>query len=168
MWTQFCACLYAPLLANEAQISVAYALDPTSEARVIGELLDQSERVASVAEREILLDTGYFNDEVIEAMLARDVSLLCPPKPSTLTSKANRLYHKNQFIYDAEHDVYCCPAGQHLQRISHTQASARSREQWVYACDTCVICPQRTACTRSARGRRIKPYPEDEARLALQ
>lgn len=52
---------------------MAYALDPTSEARVIGELLDQSERVASVAEREILLDTGYFNDEVIEATLAREI-----------------------------------------------------------------------------------------------
>lgn len=160
---------YTPsVLANEARIIVAHALDPTSETRVIGELLDQGERVASVAEREILLDTGYFNDEVIEAALARDVSLLCSPKPSTLTSKANRLYHKNQFTYDAEQDVYCCPAGQHLQRISHIQKSARSREHWVYACDTCAICPQRTACTRSARGRRIKRYPEDEARLALQ
>jgi len=160
---------YTPsVLANEARIIVAHALDPTSETRVMGELLDQSERVASVAEREILLDTGYFNDEVIEATLARDVSLLCPPKPSTITSKANRLYHKNQFIYDAEQDVYCCPAGQHLQRISHTQASARTREQWVYACDTCATCPLRRACTRSVRGRRIKRYPEDEARLVLQ
>lgn len=160
---------YTPsVLANEARIIVAHALDPTSETRVIGELFDQSERVASVVEREILLDTGYFNDEVIEAALARDVSLLCPPKPSTLTSKANRLYHKNQFTYDAEQDVYSCPAGQHLQRISHIQKSARSREHWVYACDTCAACPQRTACTRSARGRRIKRYPEDEARLALQ
>lgn len=81
---------------------MAHALDPTSETRVIGELLDQSERVASVAAREILLDTGYFNDEVIAATLARDISLLCPPKLSTITKKANRLYPKNVFIYEAD------------------------------------------------------------------
>ena len=160
---------YIPsILANEARIIVAHALDPTSETRVVGELLDQSERVVPVAKRELLLDTGYFNDEVIKEALARDISLLCPPKPSTLTSKANRLYHKNQFIYDAEQDIYCCPAGQYLERLSTTQASARTRKQWVYACNACTDCPLRHACTRSVKGRRIKRYPEDEARLALQ
>lgn len=158
----------ASVLANEARLIVAHALDPTSETRVIGELLDQSERVASVAAREILLDTGYFNDEVIAATLARDISLLCPPKLSTITKKANRLYPKNVFIYEAEQDVYSCPAGQRLHRISHVQASAHSREQWVYACNTCAACPLKRHCTRSIRGRRIKRYPEDEARLALQ
>lgn len=159
---------YTPsVLANEARIIVAHAVDPTSETRVVGELIDQSERVAPEDQRELLLDAGYFNDGVIEATLARDVSLLCPPKPNT-TSKVNGLYHKSQFTYDAEQDVYYCPAGQRLQRIGHTRASARSREQTVYASDSCTACPQRTACTRSTRGRRIKRYPEDEIRLALQ
>lgn len=54
------ASAYTPsVLANEARIIVANALDPTSETRVMSELLDQSERVASVSERKILLDTGY-------------------------------------------------------------------------------------------------------------
>jgi transposase len=159
---------YTPsVLANEARLIVAHAVDPTSETRVVGELLDQSGRVAPEPQRELLLDAGYFDDGVIAATLARDISLLCPPKPST-TDKANGLYHKSQFTYDAEQDVYFCPAGQRLQRISRIQASTRSREQSVYACDTCAACPQRTACTRATRGRRIKRYPEDEARLALQ
>src|SRR5690554_5007528 len=159
---------YMPsILANEARIIVAHALDPTSETRVVGELLDQSMRVAPTPQRELLLDAGYFNDGVIEATLVRDISLLCPPKPST-TDKVNGLYHKSQFTYDAEHDVYYCPAGQTLQRIGHTRASPRSREQTIYACRSCTTCPQRTACTRSIQGRKIKRYPEDEARLALQ
>ena len=159
---------YTPsVLANEARIIMAHAVDPTSETRVIGELTDQSEHVAPAVSRELLLDAGYFNDEVIDATLARDISLLCPPKPST-TDKVNGLYHKSRFTYDAWQDVYHCPAGQTLRRISHTQASGRSREQSVYACDACSVCPERTACTRSPQGRRIKRYPEDEARLALQ
>ncbi len=159
---------YTPsVLANEARIIVAHAIDPTSETRVVGELLDQSERVAPETQRELLLDAGYFDDGVIAATLARDVSLLCPPKPST-TDKVGGLYHKSQFAYDADQDVYLCPAGQRLRRISHARASARTREQFVYACDQCAACPQRTACTRSTQGRRIKRYPEDEVRLALQ
>lgn len=159
---------YTPsVLANEARIIVAHAVDPTSETRVVGELIDQSERVEPKIPRELLLDAGYFDDGVINATLARDVSLLCPPRPST-TDKAKGLYHKNLFTYDAEQDVYYCPAGQRLQRISHINASVRSREQTVYACNACEGCPQRIACTRSVRGRRIKHYPEDEARLALQ
>ncbi|MGP5144678.1 transposase, partial [Vreelandella alkaliphila] len=159
---------YTPsVLANEARIIVAHAVDPTSETRVVGELIDQSERVEPKIPRELLLDAGYFDDSVINATLARDVSLLCPPRPST-TDKAKGLYHKNLFTYDAEQDVYYCPAGQRLQRISHINESVRSREQTVYACHACEDCPQRIACTRSVRGRRIKHYPEDEARLALQ
>lgn len=53
---------------------------------------------------------------VIAATLARDVSLLCPPKPST-TDKVGGLYHKSQFAYDADQDVYLCPAGQRLQWV---------------------------------------------------
>tara|TARA_R100000049_G_C1954362_1_gene105884 strand:+ start:4972 stop:6309 length:1338 start_codon:yes stop_codon:yes gene_type:complete len=124
------------------------------------------------------LDRAHACEQVLDARIAARrrhgkrtdtvrVSLLCPPRPST-TDKAKGLYHKNLFTYDAEQDVYYCPAGQRLQRISHINASVRSREQTVYACNACEGCPQRIACTRSVRGRRIKHYPEDEARLALQ
>lgn len=56
------------VLANEARIIVAHAIDPTSETRVVGELLDQSERVAPEAQRELLLDAGYFDDCVIASL----------------------------------------------------------------------------------------------------
>lgn len=158
---------YVPsVLANEARIIVAHGVDPTSENIVVGELLDQVGRIQSDQNRELLLDSGYFDDGVISATLERDVSLLCPPKPSTL-DKVNGLYHKNQFTYDAAQDVYHCPGGQVLVRISHTKASNRTREQMLYACHACTDCPKRSDCTRSLRGRRIKRYPEDELRQAL-
>ncbi|PJX12441.1 transposase, partial [Halomonas sp. 141] len=50
---------YTPsVLANEARIIVAHAIDPTSETRVVGELIDQSERVEPKIPRELLLDAG--------------------------------------------------------------------------------------------------------------
>jgi hypothetical protein len=65
-------------LANENRIITALALDASSETRVVASMLDQSARVTGAQAEEVLLDAGYFDDEVIEATLARDVSLLCP------------------------------------------------------------------------------------------
>src|SRR6516165_5048052 len=68
---------YKPsVLANEDRIISAHALDASSETQVIAPMLDQSARVTGMQAEEVLLDAGYFDDEVIEATLARDVSLL--------------------------------------------------------------------------------------------
>lgn len=155
------------VLANEHRVIVAYAVDVTSETRVMPSLLDQSDRVAPSQQRQLFLDTGYFTDSVIQQALVREIDLLCPPKKSTVNA-ACAPYHKNQFHYDEEADVYHCPAGERLHRISHTQKTARSREASLYSGAPCHACSHRQACTKVTYGRRIKHYPEDEARVALQ
>ncbi len=72
------AASYKPsVLANDDQIIMALALDASSEAQMIAPMLDQSARVTGVQAEAVLLDAGDFDDAVIEATLARDVSLLC-------------------------------------------------------------------------------------------
>ena len=84
-----------------------------------------------------------------------------------MLDKVNGLYHKSQFTYDAEQDVYHCSGGEVLVRIGHTKASSRTREQTLYACHVCTDCAKRSDCTRSLHGRTIKRYPEDEMLQAL-
>jgi len=73
------AASYKPsVLAHEDRIITSVALDPSSETQVIAPMLDQSARVSGAQTKELLLDAGYFDDTVIDATLARDVSLLCP------------------------------------------------------------------------------------------
>ena len=84
-WTRLCAGLYALRPGQRRTHYRRVRRDPTSETRMIGNLIEQSERVAPAALRELLLDAGYFDDAVIAATLSHDVSLLCRlgPVPQT-------------------------------------------------------------------------------------
>jgi len=135
---------------------------------VIGTMLDQSERVTETQVKELLLDAGYFDDEVIAAALERDISLLCPEGQWPATTKEGGSYPKSAFSYDAHTDTYRCPAGQTLIRISQSKETPRTQAISVYATSSCAGCPLRANCTKDAQGRRIKRYPEDEQREALR
>jgi hypothetical protein len=163
------AASYKPsVLANEDRIITALALDASSETQVIAPLLDQSARVTGAQARELLLDAGYFDDAVIDATLARDVSLLCPEGQWSVKAKADGPFHKSAFDYDPEPDTYRCPAGQILIRLSTCAVSSKTRAHAVYGGAACGDCPLRSNCTSAAQGRRIKRYPEDEPREALR
>jgi len=160
---------YKPsVLANEDRIITAHALDASSETQMIAPMLDQSARVAGMRPEEVLLDAGYFDDEVIEATLARDVSLLCPEGQWPARTRDEGLFHKSAFDYHPQTDTYHCPAGQTLILMSRSAATPRTREHRVYGATTCGDCHLRANCTKAAQGRRIKRYPEDEQREALR
>jgi len=162
---------YKPsVLVNEDQIITALAVDVSSETAVVAQMLDQTTRITGVQPEEALFDTGYFHDEVIEATLVRNISLLCPAPPSEQTSgqgQSKGKFHKTQFEYAEDDDSYRCPAGQVLHRIARVTASASCREHSVYACPSCDGCAMRACCT-AARVRKVKRYPEDQARDALR
>jgi hypothetical protein len=163
------AASYKPsVLANPDRIITAFAVDPSSETKVVAPMLDQSARTTGDDVRELLLDAGYFDDEVIDATLKRDISLLCPEGQWPAKTKAEGLYHKSAFSYDAHTDTYRCPAGQTLTLVSKCGETPRTRAQSVYAASGCTDCKRRANCTRAVEGRRIKRYPEDEQREALR
>jgi transposase len=163
------AASYKPsVLANEDRIITAFAVDPSSETKVIAPMLDQSARVMGSQTKELLLDAGYFDDEVIDVTLARDISLLCPDGQWPARTKEDGLYHKSAFSYDPNTDAYRCPAGQTLILFSKCGETPRTRAMSVYAASSCTDCRLRANCTKAAQGRRIKRYPEDEQRDALR
>jgi len=159
---------YKPsVLANEDRIITAHAMHPSSETKVLADLLDQSARVTEAQAKELLLDAGYFNDEVIAASLERDVSLLCPDGQAPGIDKQGKVYPKSSFHYDEATDTYRCPAGQTLIFLKRYDATKSKRAHARYGTKACKKCPSRAKCTTSA-SRRIERYPEDDARDALR
>jgi len=162
---------YKPsVLANEDQIITALAVDASSETVVVAQMLDQTARITGAQPAEALFDTGYFHDDVIDATLQREVSLLCPAPPSEQSagqSPNSGKFHKTQFDYDPNSDTYCCPAGQVLHRIESVAASKATRQFNKYSGACCQTCPLRTRCT-TAQSRSIKRYPQDPSRDALR
>ncbi len=113
----------------------------------------------------VLADRGYFSGEEILACEGEDVIPICP-KPFTSSGRKLGYFVKEDFRYEADRDLYVCPAGHEL-----TQAKARAgRETDIYfyrnskACRDCMIRPQ---CTPEPL-RRIRRWEHERVLDAMQ
>jgi hypothetical protein len=105
-----------------------------------------------------LADRGYYNGEEVLALEGTGV-LPYVPKTQTSNNPNRGLFSGQDFIYDAQHDRYTCPAGEHL-----TKGAVRSDRQDnidIYrnlaACLTCALKPQ---CTTD-KIRRVKRWQHE-------
>jgi transposase len=163
------AASYKPsALANKDRIITGFAVDPSSENKVVGAMLDQSERTTGVKPTEVLLDAGYFDDGVIEETLSRDISMLCPEGQLPGTLKAGKHFTKSQFVYDEQTKTYRCPAGQIMIKLKSNAGLGKTKACDLYGGANCADCHLRTACTSAEGGRTINRHPEDERRDALR
>ncbi len=112
-----------------------------------------------------LADRGYFSGAQV---LACDGTGVAPIVPKTLTSSGTKrgLFARQDFIYDAEHDHYTCPAGAKLTKIhrraDHTEDFDRYRHL-----SACFTCPLRPRCTPTQR-RLIKRWENEDVLDKMQ
>src|SRR6266853_1349264 len=102
-----------------------------------------------------LADRGYFNGDQV---LSCEGTGVAPVVAKTLTSSGAKrgFFTRQDFIYDAEHDHYTCPAGAKLtkakRRADHTEDFDFYRHL-----SACFTCPLRPRCTPT-KLRRIKRW----------
>src|SRR5499425_2471895 len=93
----------------------------------------------------VLADRGYFSGDQV---LSCEGTGVMPIVPKTLTSSGTKrgFFTRQDFLYDAEHDHYTCPAGAKLtkvhRRADHTEDFDRYRHL-----SACFTCPLRPQCT---------------------
>jgi hypothetical protein len=65
--------------------------------------------------------------------------------------KRGPLFGKNEFVYDAQNDLYTCPQGEVLRRqgYDHKERSVR----YAASAAACNVCPLKSRCTKSKQGR---------------
>ena len=107
----------------------------------------------------------------IEALLAAGYALFLLVGAGLLelmsahTHQRSLRYRTAGFSYDAVHDAWECPEGQHLwpHEFDHERRLVRYRAK----AHICNGCPRKSACTDSDRGREIArpldPWPHSEA-----
>ena len=114
---------------------------------------------------DVLADRGYFSGEEILACEALGATPYVP-KPLTSGAKADDRFGKQDFIYEADQDVYRCPAGQklvrHMTNVEHVMVLHR---YWDLA--SCVACPIKAQCTTS-KNRRITRWEHEAVIDAMQ
>jgi transposase len=112
-----------------------------------------------------LADRGYFNGDQV---LSCEGTGVAPIVPKTLTSSGAKrgLFTRQDFIYNAEHDHYTCPAGAKLtkihRRVDHTEDFDRYRHL-----SACFTCPLKSRCTPTKR-RIIKRWVNEEVLDRMQ
>ena len=111
-----------------------------------------------------IADRGYFKSEEI---LVRHTAGICTivPKTGTSSTKADGLFDKADFIYDAQKNEYRCPAGQALiWRLSSVEAGLKNRRYWSSNCKDCALEEQ---CTPSPQ-RRVTRWEHQDVLDAMQ
>lgn len=112
------------------------------------------------AELTVLADRGYFKSEEILACDQAGIATLIP-KPQTSNNKADGLFDRQAFVYDADRDEYRCPAGQPLKwRYTSIEAGKTLHTYWSSICQSCTL---KEKCT-TGQQRRVRRW-EHEAVL---
>ena len=99
---------------------------------------------------------------IVQQGFPRTTEMIIRPLPwSNLSPGFTRkkgMYVKADFAYDADADIYRCPAGEALTyRYTTVEAGLVVRRYWASVCQTC---PLKTNCT-TGKQRRITPLSAD-------
>ena len=102
-------------------------------------------------------DKGYFSGrEILTCHEAGITTTL--PRPETSGNRKKGMYVKADFAYDADADVYRCPAGETLTRRYTTEEGGLVvRRYWANVCQTC---PVKARCT-TGKERRITRWEHE-------
>jgi hypothetical protein len=96
----------------------------------------------------VLADTGYYNGNALKACEADAIVAYVPPaKRSARLQAQGRISHE-AFVYDAEADVYRCPAGKVLTPSAGRKINTGGRVEIRYTSRKadCDGCPLRARC----------------------
>jgi transposase len=153
---------YNVQMAVEAEHHLIVAHEVTNVGNDRAQLLAmgrQAQDVMACEEITALADRGYFNGDEV---LACEGTGVLPCVPKTLTSGNTRrgLFTGQDFVYDAEHDPYTCPAGQHLTKgkVRSDRRDNIDHYRNLTACSTCALKPR---CTPDKHKRVKRRQHED-------
>jgi hypothetical protein len=112
-----------------------------------------------------LADRGYFNGDQV---LSCEGTGVAPVVPKTLTSSGAKrgFFTRQDFIYDAEHDHYTCPAGATLTKAKRRADHAEDFDFYRHL-SACFTCPLKPRCTPT-KLRRVKRWEHEDVLDRMQ
>ena len=147
--------------AVDAQHKLIVAEDVTNEGTDLQQLsgmATEAKATLAVEALEVVADPGYYNNADVSVCVEKNITPFIK-KPDTSANLARGLYAKKDFKYDAEKDVYVCPAGAELTHRFNTYEKGRSLRY--YRAKHCAQCPLKEKCT-SNKSHRTITREEDE------
>jgi transposase len=115
------------------------------------------------AELTALADRGYYNGEQV---LACEGTGVLPCIPKTVWPSERGFFTRGDFVYDAEHDHYTCPAGQKLTKglVRSDRKADVDHYRHLTACFRCALRPK---CTPD-KLKRLKRWDREDVLDKMQ
>jgi transposase len=110
-----------------------------------------------------LADRGYYNGEQV---LACEGTGVLPCIPKTVWPSDGGFFTRGDFVYDAEHDHYTCPAGQKLTK-GRTRSDRKADVDHYRHLTACFGCALRPKCTPD-KLKRLKRWDREDVLDRMQ
>lgn len=133
-----------------------------NDTQQLQEMALRAKKLLNTETLKVAADTGYYKAEaIINCEKAGIETHVSPPAPPL---KTEELFQKKDFLYDAENDLYLCPANQKLVFKGLVSEHGRKLRRYEpLAANTCRDCPLRIKCTtRKKKNRRITRFIDEE------
>ena len=148
------------ILAHE----VSNAGSDRAQLASMGEKAREASGRASIT---VLADRGYYSGDEVVACEGTGVEPIVP-KTETSGGALRGRFTIQDFLYDAEHDRYTCPAGQHLIQAAVRSTRGRDPDLVRYRnLAACGACPLKHRCT-SDKFKQVKRWKHDDVLDAMQ
>jgi len=125
-----------------------------------------SRHALAVEHLDVVTDMGYYDGQQVKECLEAGITPYIP-RANTSANRKRGLFTKRDFVYDAEHDGYRCPAGQALTYRFTTLEQGRQIRTYANPA-ACRACALRVQCTRNRGGRRITRWADEHLLETMQ
>jgi transposase len=146
-------------------IVAAEVSNQQTDKRLLGAMVEQAIEVKKglgIEENsEMVADAGYFNEtEVLAHQQEQGIRVTVPiAAEGEREHSKEKLWGQEKFCYDAEQDMWVCPLGTVLRRITaQAVADKNGRMTWKYQADeaACAACLKKSCCTKGRGGRMLR------------
>jgi len=140
----------------ENKIPIDYEVTNENDKKAMTSMVENAIAIVENKEFDAVFDKGYYTAEQIhnchELGIETHVAI-----PAPASNAPNKKYNVSEFIYNAQDDNYCCPAGEILSTNGNWYKKKSYRVKQ-YKTNKCKDCPLKKQCTRSKSNRLIERH----------
>jgi transposase len=133
----------------------------------LGKQIENTEKALGKISKNVCADAGYSNVDVLKPMVDSGKMVVVPTSKQAQKETKEEPFGKQAFIYNAEKEIYICPAGKELYR-SYQMKNDNKIVYRVKNKTTCLNCTYFGVCTKSSRGRSLNRLINEETKELLE
>jgi transposase len=138
--------------AKNKLIAASDVTNDVTDYRQLTHLASEAKATLQLQQAEVVADKGYYNAAEVSRCVEQQITPYIAKADTSANTKLG-LYGKSKFKYDADKDVYVCPAGSELTYRFSTYELGR--ELKYYRAKGCAECALKKQCTRNQANRTI-------------